>query len=47
VVYYLALWEDLLAGPDFLTAPAWLVVLPDGQVLGEAPEQRQPLLAGG
>lgn len=47
VVYYLALWEDLLAGEDILTVPAWLVVMPDGQILGEAPEQRQPLLAAG
>jgi hypothetical protein len=45
VVYYLALWTDLLAGEDILTAPVWAVVTPDGQIVGEAREQRQPLLA--
>jgi hypothetical protein len=44
VVYYLALWEDLMAPEDILTAPAWLIVTPDGQIVGEDREQRQPLL---
>jgi DNA-binding PadR family transcriptional regulator len=51
VAYYLALWEDLVpvdgngtGGPEILAAPAWLVVAPDGQVLGEDRAQRQSLL---
>ncbi len=44
VVYYLALWRDLMAGQDMLTTPAWLVVTPDGQIVGEDRAQRQPLL---
>lgn len=44
VVYYLALWEDLLHGEDILSAPAWLVVSPDGEIVGVEPGQRQALL---
>ncbi len=44
VIYYLALWEDLVDGDDLLAAPAWLVVTPDGQVTGQKREQRLPLL---
>lgn len=51
VAYYLALWEDLFPAngngtdnTDILVAPAWLVVTPDGQVLGEDRAQRQSLL---
>ncbi len=47
VIYYLALWEDLMAGDDLLAAPAWLIVAPTGQVIGQEREQRQPLLQGG
>ncbi|HID64443.1 MAG TPA: hypothetical protein EYP49_17130 [Anaerolineae bacterium] len=45
VVYYLALWDHLMAPDDILTAPAWLVVTPEGKMVGQEPEQRQPLLA--
>ncbi len=45
VVYYLALWEDLVGSDrDFLKAPAWLVLMPDGQMVGENREERIPLL---
>jgi hypothetical protein len=44
VVYYLALWQDLMAGEDILTAPVWAVVTPDGQIVGQQPQQRIPLL---
>jgi hypothetical protein len=53
VAYYLALWEDLIPRgkdgdlapeADILTAPAWLVIAPDGQVVGEERGERQPLL---
>lgn len=47
VVYYLALWEDLLAGEDVLTAPAWLIITPEGQIAGWEREGRHPLLAVG
>lgn len=44
VIYYLALWEDLLAGEDLLASPAWLIVTPDNKLVGQKREQRQPLL---
>ncbi len=44
VVYYLALWEDLMAAEDILKAPAWLILTPDGQIRGENQAERQPLL---
>jgi hypothetical protein len=44
VVYYLALWSDLMEGEDILTAPVWVVVTPDGHIIGEKAEQRIPLL---
>jgi hypothetical protein len=44
VVYYLALWSDLMEGEDILTAPVWAVVTPDGQIIGQDLEQRIPLL---
>ena len=44
VVYYIALWEDLMSGDDILKAPAWLILTPEGQVVGENREERQPLL---
>jgi DNA-binding PadR family transcriptional regulator len=50
VAYYLALWEDLVANGngtgdiDILAVPAWLVVTPDGQIIGEDRARRQSLL---
>jgi hypothetical protein len=44
VVYYLALWQDLMESEDILTTPAWVVVTPDGQIVGQDREQRRPLL---
>jgi hypothetical protein len=49
VVYYLALWEDLVQGQDtteadILTRPAWLVVPPEGDLIGEDRAGRQALL---
>jgi DNA-binding PadR family transcriptional regulator len=49
VVYYLALWEDLVQGQatveaDILTRPAWLVVPPQGELIGEERAGRQALL---
>jgi DNA-binding PadR family transcriptional regulator len=47
VPYYLALWEDWLAGEDLLTAPAWLIVTAEGKLVGQERGQRQPLLPTG
>ena len=47
VLYYLALWEDLLAGEDLLAAPAWLIVTPEGKLVDQERGQRQPLLQVG
>jgi hypothetical protein len=44
VVYYLALWDGLMANEDILDAPAWLVITADGKVIGQEREKRQPLL---
>jgi hypothetical protein len=44
VLYYLALWQDLVAGANLLTVPAWLIITPEGQVMGQARDQRYPLL---
>ncbi len=44
IAYYLSLWSDLTASNDILSAPAWLMITPDGQVIGRQPEQRQSLL---
>jgi hypothetical protein len=44
VVYYLALWQHLMDSDDVLTAPAWVVVTPDGQIIGQERAQRRPLL---
>jgi hypothetical protein len=45
VAYYLVLWEDVFPeGDDMLAAPAWLVVPPDGAIIGRERAQRRPLL---
>jgi hypothetical protein len=44
VVYYLALWDEVMRDADFLTAPAWLVITEAGQIIGKDPAQRRPLL---
>jgi|GEM_PF-2652024 len=44
VVYYLALWQDLRDSSDILTAPAWLIVTVEGQVVGKSRDQRYPIL---
>ena len=44
VVYYLATWDDVMTGADFLTAPAWLVITEEGKIIGKDPAQRRPLL---
>ncbi len=44
VAYYLALWDDLVEYGDFLSAPAWLMITPEGQVVGAERDERQPLL---
>jgi hypothetical protein len=44
VIYYLALWEDLMVDGDMLAAPAWLILTQEGKVIGLKREQRQPLL---
>lgn len=44
VTYYLALWPDLIGGADILNTPAWLILTPEGKVIGLKPDQRQPLL---
>jgi hypothetical protein len=44
IIYYLALWQDLRDSADILTAPAWLIVTPEGQVAGRERDQRYPLL---
>lgn len=47
VIYYLALWLDLMAGEDVLTAPVWLIITPEGEVIGRERKQRRPLLPVG
>ena len=44
VIYYLALWDDLMAEDDIMTAPAWLILTQEGKVIGLKRDQRQPLL---
>jgi len=44
VSYYLTTWQDLMAAPDLLGARVWLMLTQKGQVLGEEPEARLPLL---
>lgn len=44
VVYFMALWDELIDSQDFMTAPVWLVITQDGGILGHTPEQRQSLL---
>lgn len=44
VIYYLGLWSDLMAGEDALTAPVWVIVPPEGEVIGRERKQRQALL---
>jgi len=44
VTYTLALWPDLRAGADLLLTPAWLMITPEGEVLGRERAERQPLL---
>jgi DNA-binding PadR family transcriptional regulator len=50
VTYYLALWDDLspegsLALADILSAPAWLIAPPEGEVIGAERAERRPLVA--
>jgi hypothetical protein len=44
IIYYLALWQDLMAGQDVLTGPVWLIISPDGEMIGRERKDRQPLL---
>lgn len=44
VVYFMGLWDELIASPDFMTTPVWLVITQDGDILGRTPEERQSLL---
>lgn len=44
VVYFMGLWDELIASPDFMTTPVWLVITQDGGILGRTPEERQSLL---
>lgn len=45
VAYALSLWSDLRAHDDALVAPVWAFLTPDGQLVGQTPDKRQPLLA--
>lgn len=44
VAYYLSLWSDLMDTGDILSTPAWLMITPDGRVIGEERDKRQSLL---
>jgi len=44
VVYYLALWQDLIAAEDLMAVPAWLTITGEGKVIGKDRDKRQPLL---
>jgi hypothetical protein len=44
VSYYLTTWQALMAAPDILTAPVWLMLTRDGTVLGQEPAARMALL---
>ncbi len=50
VTYYLAHWPDLCptgvpANDDILSAPAWMIVPPEGEVVGTERAARRPLVA--
>jgi hypothetical protein len=45
VAYALSLWSDLRAHDDALVAPVWAFLTTDGQLVGQTPDKRQPLLA--
>lgn len=47
VLYYLALWLDLISSEDVLTAPVWLIVTPEGEIVGQERKQRRSLLPVG
>jgi hypothetical protein len=44
ISYHLALWEDLVGVDDILSAPAWLVLTPDGKVIGQERRERRGFL---
>lgn len=44
VGYYLALWDDLTGAEDILSAPVWLMLKPDGDILGRERNDRRALL---
>lgn len=44
VIYYLALWQDLMTSDDVLIAPAWVIVPPEGEIVGRERKKRRPLL---
>jgi DNA-binding PadR family transcriptional regulator len=50
VTYYLAHWRDLSpagdpANDDILSAPAWMIVPPEGEIVGMERAERRPLVA--
>jgi len=48
VIYFLARWEeDILPAEDIFTTPVWMVINPDGDVIGEKEEDRRPLMVQG
>lgn len=48
VVYFLARWEeDILPAEDIFTAPVWMAIGPDGELIGEKAEDRRPLMVQG
>jgi hypothetical protein len=44
VIYYLTLWEDVVANDDPLLATIWVVVSAEDGLIGEDPQDRQSLL---
>lgn len=44
LTYQLALWDDLVASDDMLAAPIWLVITPEGRVIGREAGKRLPLV---
>ena len=45
LVYYLALWPDVLAAEDVFAAPVWMAIAPDGRIVGREPQERVALVS--
>lgn len=44
VVFYLTLWNDLISADDIFSAPVWLIIDPQGNIIGENTDERRALI---